>query len=114
MEKSFPELQSIPELIVASWLVKNDIHFTLQEKFFGGVTQAGGAVVDFLIPERNLIIRVMSYWHLSGEARSRDEIQKIKLLSEGYTVIDIWEEAIMENLDYVMREALEGREVAKT
>ena len=114
MEKSYPELQSTPELIVAVWLVKHDILFTTQEKFFGGSTIPGGAIVDFLLLDRRILIRVQSYWHEIDEAKVRDELQKIKLTSEGWTVVDVWEEALLKNVDYVMEEAIEGREVAKT
>jgi very-short-patch-repair endonuclease len=113
LERSYPELQSTVEILVAIWLVKHDILFVTQEKYFGGTTIPGGAVVDFVLPDRRIIIRVQSYWHLMAEAVARDELQKIKLTADGFTVVDVWEEALLKNVDYVMREAVEGREVAK-
>jgi len=100
--------------MVAEWLVKHDILFTFQEKLYGGTTIAGGAIVDFVLPDRNIIIRIQSYWHETPEAIARDTLQKIRLEADGYTVIDIWEDEILDNIDYVMSEAVEGREIART
>ena len=49
---------------VYKWLVENDIPFTTQQRMFGTAGELGSAVIDFILGERNIALRVMgSYWH---------------------------------------------------
>lgn len=87
---------SEPERIVAGWLTENDIPFTPQESFDGG-RLPGGSVVDFVItlrPGSPIALRVMSYWHESLEARYFDEVSKVRVISKGFRVEDIWEDTV--------------------
>lgn len=110
MTSLHPELSS-PEFLVFEWLTRRKIPFMAQQNMLGGVSEAGGAKIDFWLTELNIIIRVQSYFHTLKEAVARDILQKIELLNLGYTVVDVWEEAIIENIDRVMTMAVKGQEV---
>ena len=98
---------------VWDWLTKNNIPFQTEETMLAEAREVGSAIVDFLIPDKNLIIRVMgSYWHSGLTAKARDELAKERLINQGYIVVDIWEENLTEEkIDRTMRMALEGQEV---
>lgn len=103
---------SEPEKIVYAFLVQNGIPFDAQEKMFGGVLEVGGSVVDFILDEYMLALRVMgTYWHSSVEARSRDREGKERLMGLGYMVVDLWEDKLLENPEYVITQALQGVEI---
>ncbi len=104
------ETMTSPEQLVFTWLTQRKIPFRTQVGFLGGVTEAGGARVDFVLDELNIIIRVQSYWHSVGAARARDELQKIALINEGWIVVDVQEEDLNENLNETMARALRGEE----
>ena len=102
------------ERLVWAWLEEHDIPFSYQQRMFGQAAELGTAVVDFIIPERNLALRCMgSYWHSSMEARARDQLGKERLIAEGYIVVDLWEEHLTDNIDRTMQLALQGIEVPK-
>ena len=98
---------------VYDWLTKNKISFSTEETMLAPAREVGSAIVDFLIPDKNLIIRIMgSYWHSGLTAKARDEFTKEQLMNQGYTVVDIWEENLTKDkIDRTMRLALEGQEV---
>ena len=98
---------------VWDWLTKNNIPFETEVQMLAPAREVGSAIVDFRIPNRNLIIRVMgSYWHSGLTAKTRDEFTKEQLMNQGYTVVDIWEENLTKDkIDRTMRLALEGQEV---
>jgi len=100
---------------VWDWLVKNDISFETERTMLAPAREVGSAVVDFLIPAKNLILRVMgSYWHSGITAKARDEYTKEQLMNQGYIVIDLWEpDLIGTKIDRTMRMALEGQEILK-
>jgi len=100
---------------VYNWLSKKEIPFTTQEPMFGIAGEAGSATVDFIIPDRNLALRVMgSYWHSSLEAKARDLFGKEQLINEGYIVVDLWEERLDDDkIDNTMELALEGIETIR-
>ena len=80
---------------VFSWLTKNDIVFTTQEPMFGIAGELGSAIVDFVLQERNIVLRIMgSYWHSSIQSKARDEFGKEQLIGRGYVVVDLWEEML--------------------
>ena len=110
MTSLHPELSS-PEFLVYEWLTKRKILFMAQQNMMGGVTQTGGAKIDFWLTELNIIIRVQSYFHTLEEAVARDILQKIELLNRGFTVVDVWEADIVENINRVMTMAVKGQEV---
>jgi very-short-patch-repair endonuclease len=104
---------STPELLIADWLTRHQILFVTQQNMYGGVTETGGAKIDFLLPFSNIILRVQSYWHTLPEARARDEMQKAAMTNDGYIVVDIWEKRLIVNPDQVMRLALQGQELGE-
>ena len=97
---------------VWDWLVKNKILFLAQHKMFG-YQEVGSATVDFIIPDRNLALRVHGgYWHSGLEAEARDELGKERLIGEGYVVVDLKEEDLADDkIDHTMELALLGQEV---
>ncbi len=105
-----PELSG-PELKVFNWLTRHRIPFIPQQNVFGGVTEAGGAKVDYLLTESSIIIRVQSYWHDNPQSKARDLLQRVSMEAVGYTVVDVHERQIEINLNRVMRAAVEGRQL---
>ena len=101
------------EAKVHGWLTKRGILFEFQAQAIGGFSrELGDAIVDFLLTESNIALRVQgAYWHTHMEEKARDSIQKIRLQSLGFVVIDVWEGNIQNNLDYTMQQALRGIEV---
>lgn len=100
-----------PELIVYNYLTRNKIPFIFQERLLGELNEKGSAKVDFHLIDRNIVIRVQSYWHTLEEARARDQLQKEELTSRGYIVVDVWEDKLKENPSRVMEKAVQGMEV---
>ena len=99
---------------VYNWLSKYKIPFTTQQKMFG-IAEAGSATIDFILTERNIVLRVMgSYWHSGLEAQARDRFGKEQLINRGYIVVDLQEEDLTdENLENTMKAAIEGIEVIR-
>lgn len=95
---------------VYNWLTKNKIPFTTQQPMFGIAGEVGSAVVDFILTERNIVLRVMgSYYHSGLEAKARDEFGKEQLVNKGYVVVDLHEENLTDdNIKNTMQKALEG------
>ena len=100
---------------VYSWLTKREIPFTTQEPMFGVAGELGSAVVDFVIEERNLVLRIMgSYYHSTIEAKARDEFGKEQLINRGYIVVDLREEDLSdERITRTLEMALEGQEALR-
>jgi len=110
MDEAYKYLSNL-EKKVHNWLTKNKISFTTQEKMFG-IRELGSAVVDFVIPDRNLVWRIMGgYWHSSFESQARDELGKERLMNEGYIVVDLQEKDLQQNIERTLRLALMGQEV---
>ena len=97
---------------VYNWLTKRNILFTTQEPMFGTAGELGSAVVDFIIGERNLVLRVMgSYYHSSIESKARDAFGKEQLINRGYQVVDLREEDLSDDrIEHTLELALEGQE----
>lgn len=88
---------------------KDGVDFFPQSKMFGGRQVKGGLVADFRIPKLSLVIRVQGeYFHSRSDAKARDEIQKIYLTSENWTVIDIMASDALKNARFFVSEALRG------
>jgi very-short-patch-repair endonuclease len=63
--------------------------------------------LDFLLPETRTIIRVQgAYWHSRPGSQSKDDSQSIYLRSKGYTVIDIFDLDINNNVRAALDRAL--------
>lgn len=114
-ESNIYQFLSSLEKKVYNWLVKNKIPFTTQEKMFGYSGELGSATVDFVLGERNIVLRVMgAYFHSGLESEARDDFGKEQLINRGYIVVDLWEEDLTdENLDRTMELALQGAEVPR-
>jgi len=102
------------EKVVYGWLTKNNIRFTMQNRF-GGFMEAGSIVVDFILIEFNIVLRIMgSYWHTGLEAEGRDIMGKELLIGQGYQVVDLWEENLApDKLEGTMQLALQGQEAPR-
>ena len=100
---------------VWDWLAKNNISFDTERTFLAEAGELGSARVDFVIPDRNLLLRVMgSYWHSGLEAEARDRLGKEGLMAQGWIVVDLWEDDLTdEKIERTMRLAIEGREVIR-
>lgn len=102
------------ETIVYGWLTKRKIVFNFATSLRGGFYQLGGAVVDFILPNRMLAWRVMGeYYHRGVVKEGSDIIQKELLGQLGYVVVDIWGDDIENRLEETMRLALQGQEMLK-
>ena len=114
-EVNFEQL-SEPEQIVYAWLTIHNVEFRMQAKLLGGFLEAGGQVADFLLDSLGLAIRVMGvYWHEQQgiDAQYRDRMGKINLMGLGYMVVDVWEDKLKDNADYVLERALQGEELPR-
>jgi very-short-patch-repair endonuclease len=58
----------------------------------GGRNLPGGLVVDFILPDYRVYLRVQgAYWHGAAGQMARDDMQKVMLTaSQGYRVVDIY------------------------
>ena len=100
---------------VFNWLTKREILFTTQEPMFGVAGELGSAIVDFVLTERNIVLRIMgSYYHSTIEAKARDEFGKEQLINRGYIVVDLREEDLSdERITRTLEMALEGQETLR-
>lgn len=101
---------------VWDWLVKNKIPFDTERVMLAEARELGSAIVDFVLPDRNIILRVMgSYYHSSIKSVARDLLSKERLVGQGYTVIDLWEPSLAtpEKLEATMQLALQGQEALR-
>lgn len=102
------------ETIVYGWLTKREIVFNFATSLRGGFYQLGGAVVDFILPNRMLAWRVMGEYYHRGVVKEGSDIIQKELLSElGYVVVDIWGDDIEDRLEETMRLALQGQEILR-
>lgn len=104
LQKKAPEPVPPFELAqMSSWeqqvylfLKERAVAFRTEVSYAGGVSVLGGMRVDFILLDRNIALRVQGPWHLFPGARARDEMQRQYLIGQGYTVIDFWEEDLMD------------------
>ena len=106
------EFLNNPEKAIANWLIKHNITFDTQVPLFG-IGELGSATVDFILSERNVIIRCMgTFWHSTLETNARDLLGKEKLTAAGYMVVDVKEENLTAGkIDTTLELALQGQEV---
>ena len=99
------------EKVIASWLMKHDIAFQTQVPMFG-IGELGAATVDFVLIERNIVLRCMgTFWHSGLETNARDLLGKEKLAEVGYTVVDVREENLTAGkINSTMELAISGQE----
>jgi very-short-patch-repair endonuclease len=109
---------TIPEFIAWSWLVdkkklKENIDFLFQSSQFGGRRVLGGQVVDFLLIRQNVVWRIQGeFFHLRDpNKRAQDVTQKIKLIGQGYRVVDLWGVDLLTRPDFVLEKAYNGQEI---
>lgn len=86
---------SLPERIFYKALTDRGfipgVDFSFQPSMFGGRTQLGGLVADFMFSVPRVIVQVQSVWHTVTAAHERrDEDQRVILESLGWTVLEIW------------------------
>ena len=102
------------ERLVYNWLTAHKIDFKFQTSLSGGFFSLGGMVVDFLIPDIWVAIRVMGeYWHRGVLPEGKAVLQREQLEAMGWTVVDLWGEDILDpdRLEQAMNLALQGREM---
>ncbi len=102
-----------PEAIVKGWLARHNFKYDFQTSLMGGFFELGGAVLDFILIESNIGIRVHGeYWHQGIAKQGRDLIQKEQLLSLGFTaIVDVWEDDVLNRLNETMELAVQGIEM---
>lgn len=102
-------MASEPEKKVYYTLVKLGESFDFQSQMLGYHGEKGSTRADFVLPQHRLILRVQGeYWHSFPETKARDQLQKIALTTQGWTVIDLMESDIMRDAGYYVEEALKG------
>ena len=113
-ETEYTMLSSLEKKVV-DWLTKNNVLFSSQEPMFGGSRELGGAIVDIVLTERSIVLRILgSYWHSGLESKARDTLGKERLMGAGYMVVDLHEENLTdEKIDNTMRLALQGQEALR-
>ena len=83
---------TLPERVVYKELLKRHIPFDFQSSLAGGRLLLGGMVADFILLDRNLIIRVQgSKWHTGYFNEIEDRMQAGILQAYGYDVVDVWD-----------------------
>ena len=101
-----------PEAIIYDYLTKRKIPFEFQTSLMGGIYELGGAVVDFILPELNIGLRVQGeYWHRGISKSGSDLIQKENLAAMGFVVVDLQEDDLHNRLEETMVKALRGEEM---
>lgn len=118
-ETEFPGTR--PEFLCYQALVRlgkvQDVDFTFQSSMFGGRTERGGLIVDFVFTDPpDLAISVLgSYFHyvLGGGARGRDLLTREILAQQGITLIFIDDVDLEEDAMRVVGEALQFQDRSK-
>ena len=97
-------LGSLPERIFYRALEQRGLFpggdFEFQSACFGGRLEPGGIVTDFLFQRRMLVVRIQSWrWHqMATDILQRDDSQKQMLEHLGFTVLDLWEGVILDEM----------------
>ena len=111
---------SYPEFLCWEWVVKKkalqpDIDFYFQYPFMGGRTAFGGFVLDFFFPNIGLawFIQGLHFHFTKSTDRARD-LMAVKLVSDrGIEVVQVFEDDIMNRLDFTLENAYMGRQVSR-
>ena len=108
------EIATDLERIVYNFLIRRNIPFDFQTSLRGGFYQLGGAVVDFILRENNIALRVFGeYWHRGIIKEGSDTIQREMLSELGYTVVDLWASDLENRPEQTLRLALQGQEMLR-
>jgi len=116
----FPDI-TLPEAITFMILESLQEEFVFQQEYASGRLYRGGAVIDFWLPNRGLVIRVQGdYWHSRPERMELDLFQKTELAGATIdgkkveSVVDIWESRLLGcGREHVVRVGLQGEEVGQ-
>ncbi len=107
-------IMSSLERLVYNWLIERGIAFDFQSSLLGGRVEFGGAVVDFILIEEGVILRIFGeYWHTGIIQEAKDREQRTMLENIGYRVVDLQEQDLTTNLDAVMEKAIMGDEMSE-
>ena len=107
-------IMSSLERLVYNWLTERGIIFDFQSSLIGGRVEFGGAVVDFVLIEEGVILRIHGeYWHTGIIQEAKDREQRTMLENIGYRVVDLQEQDLTTNLDAVMNKAIMGDEMSE-
>ena len=92
---------TLPERIIANWLIGRGIPHQSQSPILGGSLHIGGSIVDFVLPTvglpPGLALRVQgSYWHSIFSRQAKDAMQRDRLTAQGYNTVDAWEDEVYE------------------
>jgi hypothetical protein len=105
-------LMTPPETSISNWLTYKKIEFNFQSQLIGGFYNTlKDEKADFQIPESNTILRVIGTDVQKTVLSGTELINRERLESQGHTVVDLWDSDIKGNLELVMNEAIEGREI---
>ena len=112
---------TLPEGICFMLLEAEQEEFVFQQDYASGRLYRGGAVIDFWLPNRGLVIRVQGdYWHSRPERVELDLIQKSEMYGQVIdgkrveSVVDIWESRLVGcGRKAVLLAALQGTEVGQ-
>jgi len=100
------------ETLVYNWLIKHNIAFTFQTSLSGGIYELGGSVLDFLLDDYSIGLRVMGeHWHRGVSKSGADLIQKENLSAMGLVIVDLLENDLENRLEETMTKALLGVEM---
>lgn len=113
-EAEYTILSSLEKKVV-DWLTKNNVLFSSQEPMFGGSRELGGAIIDVVLTERNIVLRILGgYWHSSLGSKARDEFGREQLIGRGYVVVDLHEENLTDDrIENTMQLAMRGEEALR-
>jgi hypothetical protein len=97
---------TLPERILYKALViymhmRDGGQFDFQSSMDGGRMELGGMVADFLFPFLKLVVRVQGPTHETFRVSRKDEQQKSILEDMGYSVIDIDDDVIYDELKFL-------------
>lgn len=112
---------TLPEYRVFDYLIRHKkfiegLDFEFQSSQFGGRSDLGGLVVDFLFPNHfppGLVLNVEGeHWHrYSTVQRAKEVIDRTRLESRGFKVVFGLESHINANVGWVVDNALRGTQL---
>ncbi len=113
---------TFPEWLVFDYLVEEvglvvDVDFIFQSSQQGGRMISGGSVVDFEVRSHQVFIRVQGeFFHVGDPTiEGRDIMGKLAIESAtGWPVVDVYENDLYEKRNYVVQQALLGRQIGHT
>lgn len=111
---------SYPEFIVMEYLtrvrrMRRGVDFIFQYGISGGRSFLGGQVVDFYLPfkQHAWLVQGLRFHYVTPEQRKRDTVAKLVLVGMGLTVIELFEDDIIEHTVNTIEQALNGIQVSR-